>query len=237
MSVQASLEAAVSRVADEPIRVVAAGRTDKGVHATQQVVSFDTTAGRVAEAWRRGVTSLSADGIAIVWANPTVPVGFNARFDAHSRRYCYVIADRGPVGGVIGRDLWVASRELDVGAMDRAAQTLLGERDFSSFRASGCQSKTPWRSVTEVHVKRRGAFTVIEIEANAFLLHMVRNIAGALMVVGREAMSKAAFVALRDACDRRLAPPTAPPQGLYLVGVGYRALAIEPRYPIFLDGL
>ncbi len=206
------------------------------MHATQQVVSFETNAERSADGWRRGVTSLTSDGVAVVWAETSVPRGFHARFDAHSRRYCYVMLDQDDVL-VIGRNLCTTTAALDHERMHRSAQTLVGERDFSSFRGAGCQSRTPWRAVHEITVRRAGAFVVLEIEANAFLLHMVRNIAGNLIEVGMGKRTEAEFVALRDARDRRLGAPTAPPQGLYLVHVGYRSLELAPRDPFFLRAL
>lgn len=126
---------------------------------------------------------------------------------------------------------------LDHERMHRAAQALVGERDFSSFRAAGCQSRTPWRNVHEIAVRRAGAFVVLDIEANAFLLHMVRNIAGNLIDVGLGKRTEDEFIALRDAHDRRLGAPTAPPQALYLVNVHYQALELAPRLPFFLRAL
>ena len=221
-SVQEALEVAVSQVADEPVRIAAAGRTDAGVHATQQVVSFTTTATRAAEAWRRGVSSLTPNTVGIVWAKRAA-LGFHARFDALWRRYVYVFSDAAE-RPVIHRGLvcFVAeSNDLDVARMQRAAQCLAGEHDFSAFRAAGCQSKSPWRRIRSVQVRRTQGYVAVDIEANAFLLRMVRNIAGTLRQVGTGALPVGAVRELLASGDRTLAPPTAPPQGLYLIGVGY----------------
>ena len=237
-SVQEDLETAISRVADEPVRIVAAGRTDAGVHATQQVVSFVTGARRSPESWRRGVSSLTRDALGVVWAK-TLDVPFHARFDALWRHYVYVFSDA-PMRPVIHRRLLAWSRApatrgsgalLDAPRMHRAAQCLVGEHDFSSFRAAACQSNSPCRRIDSVSVKRVHGYVAIEVIANAFLLHMVRNIAGALRAVGLGSLSADALRELLLRRDRRLAPPTAPPYGLYLVGVGYPGWHLPPRPP------
>lgn len=231
-SVQQALEAAVSRVADQPVRIVAAGRTDAGVHATQQVVSFATTAQRSQDAWQRGVTSLTPAEIGVVWAR-VLARPFNARFDAQWRRYVYLFSDAAQ-SPVIHRRLVAWSRPLNVERMRVAAQALVGEHDFSAFRAAACQSKSPWRRLCAVSVDRFGEYVGIDITANAFLLHMVRNIAGALREVGVGALPPAACAQLLAARDRTLAPATAPPQGLYLVSVGYPELQLAARPPPLL---
>lgn len=235
-SVQAALEAAASRVAAAPVRVVAAGRTDAGVHATLQVVSFETAATRSADAWRRGIASLTPAAVGVLWAR--LPRrSFHARFDAVWRRYCYLFSDA-PERPVIhrGHVAWAAPpvARLDAERMHRAAQALLGEHDFSAFRAAGCQSRSPRRRVNAVAVRRAGPLVAVDITANAFLLRMVRNIAGALRAVGSGALPPSAIGALLDGRDRAAAPPTAPPQGLYLVGVGYADLPLTPRPPPLL---
>ena len=218
-SVQDALEAAISQVANEPVRIVAAGRTDAGVHATCQVVSFHTSARRSLDAWRRGVSSLTPETIGVVWVLERE--SFHARFDALWRRYMYVYSDAAEKP-VIHRGLvaW-CHRRLDPERMNTAAQCLLGEQDYSAFRAAGCQSKTPFRNVHRVGVARVNGYVAIDITANAYLLHMVRNIAGALRAVGSGELEASALRDLLNGRDRRRAPPTAPPQGLYLVGVGY----------------
>ena len=228
-SVQDALEHAIGRVANERVRVVAAGRTDAGVHATGQVVSFRTSAERPLDAWRRGVSSLTPDTIGIVWARAVE--SFHARYDALWRRYVYVYSDA-PEKPVIHRGLvaWCQT-PLEPQRMHAAARCLLGERDFSAFRAAACQSKTPNRNVHAIRVARLGAYVAIDITANAFLLHMVRNVAGALRAVGIGELDAMDLRELLRGRDRSRAPPTAPPQGLYLVGVGYPGMDTPVRAP------
>lgn len=232
-SVQGALEAAVSKVANEPIRVVSAGRTDAGVHATHQVVSFRTSADRPTEAWRRGVSSLTPRAIGVLWARvQTAP--FNARFDAIWRRYVYVWSDAAQAPVILRGHVTWALTSLDVEAMHHAAQCLVGEHDFSAFRAAGCQSRSPWRRLAAIEVRRVGDYATIDVTANAFLKHMVRNLAGALREVGIGALSTEEFAALFERGDRTLCPPTAPPQGLYLVGVRYPHWQPDVRMPPML---
>ena len=235
-TVQGALEQAIARVGNQSpsaARLVAAGRTDAGVHATQQVVSFTANAVRTEDAWRMGVTSLTPDGLGVVWCR-TLPAGFSARFDARWRRYVYVIQD-GSTRPVISRGLctWV-QQSLDETAMQQAALPLLGEHDFSAFRAAACQSRSPWRCIHHLRVRRIGSFVAIDIQANAFVLRMVRNIVGALLAVGRNALPQGAPAELLAGRDRRRAPPTAPAQGLYLIDVGYRSIPTSPRPPPLL---
>jgi tRNA pseudouridine38-40 synthase len=237
-SVQAVLEGALSQVADAPIRLTTAGRTDSGVHATGQVASFATLADRPLKAWVRGTNSLTPKGLTVHWVQ-RVDANFSARFTALDRGYRYVILE-GPTAPAIGPHYvtWSPTR-LDDRAMHLAAQHLLGERDFTSVRAAGCQSNTPFRCVYSASVARRGAFVVIDVRANAFLHHMVRNIAGALMRIGRREFSPDWMAALLAARDRSLAGPTAPPQGLYLVAVRYPpsyAFPVAPA-PLILRAL
>lgn len=236
-TVQETLERALSGVADAPVRVAVAGRTDAGVHATGQVVSFRTTAARSEESWRRGTNALmrgsggeAAGAVGVVWAR-LVERRFHARFSALSRRYAYVYleSDTAPV---LLRGRVTRTREpLDAGAMHRAAQDLLGERDFSAFRAAACDSSTPFRRVDAVSVVRHGQQLVIDIEANAFLQHMVRNVAGCLAHIGRGEAETGLVAELLAAGDRTLAPPTAPPDGLYLTQVTYPDLDVPYRPP------
>ena len=241
-TVQETLKRALSGVADTPVRVAVAGRTDAGVHATGQVVSFHTTAVRSEESWRRGANALmrgagaaGAAAVGIVWAR-RVERRFHARFSALSRRYAYVYleADSAPV---LLRDRVTWTREeFDAGAMHRAAQHLLGERDFSAFRAAGCDSSTPFRRVDAVSVVRHGKQVVIDIEANAFLQHMVRNVAGCLAHIGRGEAAPGLVADLLAAGDRTLAPATAPPDGLYLTRVTYPDIDVPYRPPPTLLG-
>ncbi len=221
-TVQQSLENAIAKVADHPIHVSCAGRTDAGVHATAQVVHFDVSVERPLRAWVQGVNAHLPSSVAVRWAHP-VAADFHARHSAQSRTYRYLICNREQRLGV-GRSLLTWERQpLNAEAMHRAAQALLGERDCSAFRAAGCQSSTPMRNVMAVSVARRGELIVLEITANAFLLHMVRNIAGSLMTIGRGEKPEHWIDELLDGQDRNLAAPTAAPHGLYLVGVGYPA--------------
>jgi len=218
-SVQSELEAALSQVADHPVRTVGAGRTDAGVHATGQVASFQTANARPMRAWCEGVNALTSAGVKVRWARQ-VDADFNARFSAIARRYVYMYRideGRSPLGDPF---TW-RSPPLDAEAMRRAAQALLGERDFTSFRAAGCQSKSPCREVRRIDVRAVANLVVLDIEANAFVLRMVRNIAGALAQVGRGERPGGWIAECLQARDRALIGKTAPPRGLYLVHVSY----------------
>lgn len=219
-TVQETLETALSRVANAPVFTVCAGRTDAGVHASAQVVHLDSPVPRPERAWVLGVNALLPASVAVQWAM-NVPPDFHARFSAHSRRYRYLVHNRSARSALMAGRSCHERVPLDAHRMDRAAQVLVGEHDFSAFRGAGCQSRTPMRCVHAIEVRRSGEFVCIDICANAFLLHMVRNIAGSLLRVGRgEAEIDWMGVVLRSQ-DRRLAGSTAPPEGLYLVGVGY----------------
>lgn len=220
-SVQAEVEAALSFVADHPVVVTCAGRTDAGVHARCQVVHFDTTAERDARAWVLGATTRLPPAIAVLWAR-AVPDDFHARFSAQARRYRYTILNR-PVRPALEARFVAWERVLlDANAMHAAAQALLGERDFSSFRAVSCQARHARRCVNEITVRRENEYVIIETEANAFLHHMVRNIAGSLLEVGRGERPVEWIAELLAARDRNMAGVTAMPQGLTFLG---------PRYP------
>ncbi len=219
-TVQETLESALSQVADHPVQVYCAGRTDSGVHASSQIVHFETSSERPLNAWVRGANALLPGSVAVRWAKQ-VSSDFHARFSARSRRYCYVIYNnRVPTAlldGMVTQHFYSLDEEL----MHEAAQHLLGELDFSSFRGAGCQSNTAMRNISSISVRRSGDFVFLDIKANAFLLHMVRNIVGALLEVG-EARQKPEWikeVLLKK--DRRLAGVTAKPDGLYLVEVEY----------------
>jgi tRNA pseudouridine38-40 synthase len=219
-TVQESLEQALGSVADHPVRVHCAGRTDTGVHATGQVVHFDTPSRRPLKAWILGVNSLLGRHVAVRDAIQ-VPAEFHARFSALSRRYRYRICNR-PVRPAIGASFLTHHHlPLDADAMHEAGQLLLGECDFTSFRGAGCQSNTPMRNVISLAVHRDGDEVIMEIEANAFLLHMVRNIAGVLMVIGEGRRDPAWAGEVLAARDRTLAATTAPANGLCLVNVAY----------------
>lgn len=220
-SIQAEIEAALSFVADHPVEVICAGRTDAGVHARCQVVHFDTTAEREERAWVLGATTRLPQAIAVLWAQ-TMPHDFHARFSARARRYRYVILNRPIRPALEARFVAWERVPLDAGAMHAAAQALLGEQDFSSFRAVSCQARHARRHVGGVSVRREGERVIVEIEANAFLHHMVRNIVGSLLEVGRGERPVGWIAELLAARDRSVAGVTAMPQGLTFVG---------PRYP------
>jgi len=219
-SVQGELQRALSRIADHDVQLTAAGRTDAGVHALMQVAHFDTRASRPEQAWVRGGSTESAPDVTILWARP-VPERFHARFDAISRSYLYRILNR-PARPALERSraCWLR-RPLDAGTMHAAAQVLVGERDFSAFRAAECQSSTPVRRLISIGVERRGEVVEISVRANAFLHHMVRNIAGTLLAIGTGDRPVAWVADVLAARDRTLAGVTAPPQGLYFAGVEY----------------
>lgn len=219
-TVQAHLEDALSQVADHPVTVVCAGRTDAGVHATQQVVHFDTTARREVRAWVRGVNSHLPETVRVRWSK-SVNADFHARFSALARRYQYVICNTEVKSAIFSRQVTHFRWPLDASLMHAEARCLLGEQDFSSFQAVACQSNTPMRNVHHVAVSRRDHLLVIDIQANAFLLHMVRNIAGVLMAVGAGQQEPGWTRWVLEQKDRNQAGVTAHPQGLYLVGVEY----------------
>ncbi|WP_194757349.1 tRNA pseudouridine(38-40) synthase TruA [Aliidiomarina indica] len=219
-SVQEALEKALSQLAAEPIHVVCAGRTDAGVHATGQVVHFDTTAERVPQAWTLGGNSLLPSDIGIRWVHQ-VPDNFSARFSATARRYRYIIYNHALRPAILGAGVTHAHMPLNAECMHEAAQVLVGEHDFTSFRASHCQSHTPWRNLHHIHVKRMNEYIMVDIQANAFVHHMVRNIVGSLMVIGRGEQPVEWLAEILAAQDRTLAAATAKPHGLYLVDVLY----------------
>ena len=230
---QDALEGALSQVAGAPVRVTVAGRTDTGVHATHQVVSFRSPVARPPEAWRRGTNSLVGDAVAVLWAR-VVDARFSARFRALSRTYSYVFLESETAPALLrGKVTWTRG-PLDEAAMHLAAQHLLGEQDFSAFRAAACGSRTPFRQVHRTSVVRHGRQVVLDIEANAFLHHMVRNIAGCLARVGHGAAPPGQVAELLAKRDRTLAPPTAPPDGLYLTRVTYPDFEVPYRPPPML---
>lgn len=219
-SVQGELERALTKVANQPIELTCAGRTDAGVHATAQVVHFDTDQPRPMVAWTLGVNSNLPPDIAVRWAQP-VPDSFNARFSATGRRYRYIIANTPTRPGIHSHGVSHYHQPLAVELMQAAAPALLGEHDFSAFRAAQCQSHSPYRCITQLDISRRGDFIVVDIAANAFLHHMVRNIVGSLLVIGRGEQAAEWLGELLAGKDRTLAAATAKPHGLYLVAVDY----------------
>lgn len=219
-TVQEYIETALSKVADSNVVVSCAGRTDAGVHATCQVVHFDTEIDRGAKAWTQGVNSMLPRTIRVVWSR-TQEDDFHARFSALSRRYLYLMYQRETQSAMLHGRASYTRRELDEVSMHAAAQHFLGEQDFTSFRAAGCQSKTAMRNVMHANVYRRGGFLIFDVKANAFLQHMVRNMMGSLLQVGRGDKGPAWIAELLSLQDRARAAPTALPDGLYLVGVEY----------------
>lgn len=219
-TVQARLETALASVANHPVTLVCAGRTDTGVHGTGQVVHFDCAVDRGSKAWLRGANSMLPRSLRVLWAQ-AVPQSFHARFSAQSRRYHYVIYDNPVEPALLAGQLTHTREILDIQAMHAAGQYLLGEQDFSSFRAAGCQSRTPFRNIMSLSVRRHHRFIVLDIEANAFLQHMVRNIAGTLMEIGSGRRPPEWAHEVLQARDRNVAAKTASPNGLYLVAVRY----------------
>lgn len=219
-SVQAELQRALAAVAAHEVTLTAAGRTDAGVHALMQVAHFDTSVARPEFAWSRGGTAESAADVTVLWARE-VPERFHARHAALSRTYVYRILNR-PMRPALDRMrlCWVR-RPVDANVMHAAAQALLGEHDFSSFRAAECQSSTAMRRLESVAVERDGEVVEITVRANAFLHHMVRNIAGSLLLVGAGERPAGWLADVLAARDRTVSGPTAPPQGLYFAGVAY----------------
>ena len=226
--VQDALQRALTSVADERVSVVAAGRTDAGVHAASQIVHFDAEARRPLTAWVRGVNTALPAAAAVLWAQP-VAADFHARFAASARHYSYLLLARPERPGLnAGRVGWY-HRPLDVDAMQRAADLLVGEHDFSSFRAAECQAKTPVKTLRLARVRAAGDLIRFDFSANAFLHHMIRNLVGALVYVGAGKHDDAWMQALLAARDRRVAPPTFAAEGLYFMGADYDArFALPP---------
>lgn len=235
-SVQEKLEQALSQVANEPVAVFCAGRTDAGVHGTGQVVHFDTHALRKDAAWTLGVNANLPQDIAIRWVQ-CVPPAFHARFSATARRYRYIIYNQRLRPAVLGQGVTHFHLPLDADKMHAAAQCLLGENDFTSFRAVQCQSRSPWRNVMHVQVTRHASYVVVDIKANAFVHHMVRNIVGSLMEIGCGHQPVDWMATLLALKDRTQAAATAKAEGLYLVAVDYPdqfAIPRPPMGPLFL---
>ena len=219
-TVQFALEQALSEIADHPVKVFCAGRTDTGVHACAQIVHFDSCSDRPLKAWVKGTNTLLPDDISVIWAKE-VSSEFHARFSATARRYRYIIFNH-PVKPAILRNLVTSVRQpLDAEAMHEAGQYLLGELDFTSYRGASCQSPTAMRRVVHLNVSRKDDFVIIDIKANAFLLHMVRNIAGVLIEVGGGRKQPAWAKEVMEKKDRSKGAVTAPPNGLFLVDVDY----------------
>ncbi|KKB64102.1 tRNA pseudouridine synthase A [Robbsia andropogonis] len=221
-TVQGAVEAALSTFTQAPVKVTTAGRTDTGVHALNQVIHFDSAARRSDFSWVRGVNAHLPPGVAIQWAKP-VPETFNARFSAFERSYDYVIFQHAVKPTLLaGRVGWVHT-PLDVAAMRAAATRLLGEHDFSSFRSSECQAKSPIKTMKQADVVQHGDFIHFRFTASAFLHHMVRNLVGSLVAIGRGRYAPEWVDELLVVRNRQCAAPTFMPDGLYLTRVGYPA--------------
>lgn len=230
-TVQGVLEQALSEVANQSIEVVCAGRTDSGVHALQQVVHFEAPCERIADSWMRGANRYLPTDVKVLWAHP-VAADFHARYSAQSRCYRYLILQStAPQPLWHGRVNW-HPRQLDCEAMQQAAQVWLGEHDFSSFRGADCQSNTPIRQLDRIEIQAYGELVVIGVEANAFLHHMVRNLVGALLRVGRAERSLEWARQLLEARSRKAGDYVmAEAQGLYLYQVAYPSEYGLPQLP------
>lgn len=236
-TVQEYLESALSDIAQEDITLVCAGRTDAGVHATGQVVHFDTLSTRPDKAWVLGANTKLPDEVRIHWAKRVGPE-FHARFSAASRTYRYIFYCGKVRPATLGNAVSVFSYSLDFSSMSDASEELVGVHDFSSFRSSQCQANNPNRCIESIRWYEQGGLHVMEIKANAFLHHMVRNIVGTLLEVGKGQRNRAWVRDVLAARDRREAGPTAPPLGLYLVKVDFPPrfdLPNQPAGPVFLS--
>jgi tRNA pseudouridine38-40 synthase len=221
-TVQLAVESAIAAIAGHEVTLHAAGRTDRGVHALLQVAHFDTDADRPETAWVRGVNSHLPQGIAVLWAT-VVEERFHARFSATGRHYRYLMLDHPVRPALAAGQLGWYHAKLDVEAMAAACLCLLGEHDFSSFRASECQSDTPVKEVRYVSVQRLGGLIEFRFSANGFLHHMVRNLVGSLVAIGSHRQPVEWMAELLFARDRTIAAPTFAPDGLYLSKIDYPA--------------
>lgn len=219
-SIQSAVEAAIGQIANHPVNVVCAGRTDRGVHALQQIIHFDTTAERTDYAWLMGINRFLPSTISAHWIQP-VAADFHARFSARARRYAYVLYC-GPVRpGLIRQQTTWLHRKIDLPAMQQAATYLLGEHDFASFQGTHCQAKTSIRTVLNIELINNSPLLIVDIKANAFLQHMVRNIVGSLLEVGLGRQPPEWIIEVLAARDRQAAAITAPATGLYFLAVDY----------------
>ena len=232
-TVQDRLEAALTRFATQPIRTLCAGRTDAGVHALMQVIHFDTPLQRETASWVRGTNTFLPADIAVQWAQE-VPDAFHCRGSAVSRRYAYVVLESRVRPSVeAGRVGWIY-RPLDAEAMRQAAQILIGEHDFSSFRAAQCQAKSPVKNIQSIAITQRAGYWRFEFEANAFLHHMIRNIMGCLLAVGQGDKPPGWLTEVLAARRRDAAAPTFSPDGLYFLGPRYEAqYGLPERTPAY----
>lgn len=220
--IQDALESAIGAIAQHPLRVHAAGRTDTGVHALGQVVHFETETERPLSAWVRGVNAHLPSSVRVQWAHP-VADDFHARFSARSRAYQYILYNAPVAPAILAKQVGWFHLPLDLAAMQVAAAHLIGEHDFSAFRAAQCQAKSPIRHMHKANVHQVGHYFIFEFTANAFLHHQVRNMLGALVYIGKGVYSPDYIQVLLNKRNRTFAPPTFSPNGLYLTEVGYEA--------------
>lgn len=221
-TVQDKLQFALSQIAGEVITVIAAGRTDTGVHAQEQVIHFDTTTVRPLTAWVRGTNALLPLGVAVLWAH-AVDDEFHARFSAQARSYRYHLYCRPVRSALLHNKVGWFHQQLDIDAMREAAQYLLGEHDFSAFRAAACQAKSPIKTLIQLNIQQRDGLISLDLTANAFLHHMVRNIVGCLVYIGKGKHPPQWMKQVLDGRERSQAAPTFSPSGLYLHSVVYDA--------------
>jgi tRNA pseudouridine38-40 synthase len=221
-TVQDSIQQAINQIACVQTSIIAAGRTDTGVHALEQVIHFETSIVRPLSAWVRGVNALLPPNIAILWAHP-VPAEFHARFSAQARSYQYVLINRPSRSAAHHGNVGWFHAPLSLNAMREAACYLLGEQDFSAFRAAECQAKSPVKFLSQLEIKQRGDTFIFDFTADAFLHHMVRNIVGCLVYVGKGKHSPLWMKEVLDSRQRNLAAPTFAPDGLYLRRISYDA--------------
>jgi tRNA pseudouridine38-40 synthase len=229
-TVQDALESALATIAATPVSVSCAGRTDRGVHALGQVVHFDTVAERPDSAWVRGVNAVLPDSVAVLWAR-RVRAEFHARYSARSRTYRYVLLNRAVRPALAARHAGWCHAPLEMEPMRAAAALLLGEHDFSAFRSAECQAGTPIRTLHGLDIERRGERIDFVLRANAFLHHMVRNLVGTLIYVGRGKHPAEWAREVLESRDRALAAPTYAAAGLYLEAVEYEPVWDFPRVP------
>jgi tRNA pseudouridine38-40 synthase len=231
-AIQDRIEPALQAIAGTPVRVVAAGRTDAGVHATAQVAHFDTEIERPESAWVRGTNAHLPDTIAVQWAR-TVGSEFHARYSAVSRTYSYVLYTHAIRPSVFAGKVGWFHLPLDLDGMQTAARALLGEHDFTAFRSAECQARIPLRIVERVGIERQGDYVIFEFTANAFLHHMVRNLVGSLVFVGKGAAPPGWLADVLAGRDRARAAPTFSPPGLYLTRIVYPApWSLPPPSPM-----
>ena len=238
-TVQQTLESALSSICDESITLACAGRTDTGVHATNQIVHFDTHALRPEKAWLRGANTKVDEGVSIRWAHPVSPL-FHARFSARSRTYRYVIYNTRTPSALMKHLVTWDRRRFNIDDMIKGSRHLIGEHDFNAFRGADCQSKTSVRRMDAINVNKVGDFIIIEVKATAFLYHMVRNIVGVLTAVAAGDQPPSWVASVLASKDRRCGGVTAPAAGLYLVNVEYDdsfALPACPKGPHMIAGL